>query len=448
MNMGSLENRVFHRRTIANVVKGSKEMKRFGFVALLLFSAVCLRAQSLTDCENVVKEAVNAINGYSVETLRQYLSSDFECSGQKGDVANLVLNATIGKLEQSNDSITEYKKVSERQGGNTLTLVYSFTYSKFGERTTTFVFNGENKIKSLELLKATVKQADKGFKFEKPQSKVITVPITLSKNNMIVTQAAINGEKHNFIIDSGCPILYLNSKYFRGNGDEEGARMSSSEDVNGEISGGQDVITADSFDFNGIRGNGIKVMTSDLSHLENGTEVYGLIGYDVYKDYDLLFDYKHKTLTLIDPNYTETFLKERKYEYDEVPFEMSKTMRHIPLINARIDTASLTLGIDCGAGNNLIDSKRWDEFENMLSRVKTTKLRGISNDEGSEVHVGKLKSLKIGGRTFRNTQTVFNNISHFNRNKDERIDGLIGYEVLSRQKTILSYKNKKLIFLK
>lgn len=52
---------------------------------------------------------------------------------------------------------------------------------------------------------------------------------------MIVTQAAINGEKHNFIIDSGCPILYLNSKYFRGNDDEEGARMSSSEDVNGKL---------------------------------------------------------------------------------------------------------------------------------------------------------------------------------------------------------------------
>ena len=192
----------------------------------------------------------------------------------------------------------------------------------------------------------------------------------------------------------------------------------------------------------------MKVMTSDLSHLENGTEVYGLIGYDVYKDYDLLFDYKHKTLTLIDPDYTETFLKEHKYEYEEVPFEMSKAMRHIPLINARIDTVDLTFGIDCGAGNNLIDSKRWDEFESMLSRVKTTKLRGISNDEGSEVHVGKLKRIKIGGRTFRNTRTVFNDVSHFNRNKDERIDGLIGYEILSRQKTILSYRNKKLIFVK
>ena len=425
-----------------------KEMKKVCIAVLLLFGAVCLKAQSLTDCENVVKETVNAINGYSVETLRRYLASDFECSGQKGDVADQVLNAIIGMLAQSNDSIEKYEKISDERNGDMLTLDYTFIYSKHAKSRTTFVFDKENKIKRLDLFSVTVKSADKGFKFEKPQSKVITVPITLTKNNMIVTQAAINGEKHNFIIDSGCPILYLNSKYFRGNDDEEGARMSSSEDINGKISGGQDVITVDSFDFNGIRGNGMKVMTSDLSHLENGTEVYGLIGYDVYKDYDLLFDYKHKTLTLIDPDYTETFLKERKYEYDEVPFEMSKTMRHIPLIKAQIDTVSLTLGIDCGAGNNLLDSKRWDEFESMLRRVKATKLKGISNDEGAEVHVGELKSLKIGGKTFRHTQTVFNDVSHFNRNKDERIDGLIGYEVLSKQKTILSYKNTKLIFIK
>lgn len=425
-----------------------KEMKKVCIAVLLLFGAVCLNAQSLTDCENVVKETVNAINGYSVETLRRYLASDFECSGQKGDVADQVLNAIIGMLAQSNDSIEKYEKISDERNGDMLTLDYTFIYSKHAKSRTTFVFDKENKIKRLDLFSVTVKQADKGFKFEKPQSKVITVPITLTKNNMIVTQAAINGEKHNFIIDSGCPILYLNSKYFRGNDDEEGARMSSSEDVNGKISGGQDVITVDSFDFNGIRANGIKVMASDLSHLEKGTDVYGLIGYDVYKDYDLMFDYKKKTLTLIDPDYTETFLKECRYEYEEVPFEMSKTMRHIPLIKAQIDTVSLTLGIDCGAGNNLIDSKRWDEFESMLRRVKTTKLKGISNDEGAEVHVGKLKSLKIGGKTFRHTQTVFNDVSHFNRNKDERIDGLIGYEVLSRQKTILSYKNKKLIFIK
>lgn len=113
-------------------------MKRICFAALLLFSAVCLKAQSLTDCENVVKETVNAINGYSVETLHRYLASDFECSGQKGDVADQVLNAIIGMLAQSNDRIEKYEKISDERNGDMLTLDYTFIYSKHAKSRTTF----------------------------------------------------------------------------------------------------------------------------------------------------------------------------------------------------------------------------------------------------------------------------------------------------------------------
>lgn len=127
---------------------------------------------------------------------------------------------------------------------------------------------------------------------------------------------------------------------------------------------------------------------------------------------------------------------------------MSKAMRHIPLINGQIDTSSLTFGIDYGASSDLLDSGRWDEFKDNLKRVKTAELQGLGNSKGTDVHYGKLKSLKIGGKTFRNTRTVFNSISHLNMSKDERIDGIIGYQILSRQKIVLSYRNKKLILIK
>lgn len=58
-------------------------MKKVCIAVLLFFGAVCLKAQSLTDCENVVKETVNAVNGYSVETLRRYLASDLSVPGRK-----------------------------------------------------------------------------------------------------------------------------------------------------------------------------------------------------------------------------------------------------------------------------------------------------------------------------------------------------------------------------
>ena len=42
---------------------------------------------------------------------------------------------------------------------------------------------------------------------------------------------------------------------------------------------------------------------------------------------------------------------------------------------------------------------------------------------------------------------TFNDISHLNNAYKMEIDGLIGYEVLSKQKTLISYKRKEIIFI-
>ena len=38
-------------------------------------------------------------------------------------------------------------------------------------------------------------------------------------------------------------------------------------------------------------------------------------------------------------------------------------------------------------------------------------------------------------------------MSHLNARYENKIDGLIGYEIFSKQKTIVSITNKKLIFI-
>lgn len=411
-------------------------------LTLLLFFSQRTKAQSITECEKIVQETVNAINNHSAESLQAHLSSDFECSGQKGNVATLVLNKIVGQL---NEHISRCEKVSEKNDEKGLTLVYKFSYSRLGERTTTFVFNEENKIKRLDLFTVMIKKADKEIEIEKPQTKMITIPIEITADNLIVVPAIINGEKCKFIIDSGAPSLYINSKYFNKE-NEKGKVISTSKGVNGSING-QDVITVDSFNFNGIQTRNIKVIMSDLSHLENGMEIYGLIGYSIYKDYDLLFDYQNKKLTLIDPDYTDFFLKENKYRFSEISFKKENNLSHIPCINAQIDKINLLLGIDCGAGTNLLDSQLWKSLQKNLKDAETTELKGASNDKVTETHKGKLKNIKIGDKNFKNTNTVFSNISHLNTNRTEAIQGIIGYEILSRQKTILCYKSQKLIFI-
>lgn len=412
----------------------------------LLFFSQGIKAQSITECEKLVQETVNAINNHSAESLQKHLSPDFECSGQKGNVATLVLNQIVVQL---NEHVSKYEKISESKDENSLTLVYKFTYSRVGERTSTFVFNSENKIKRLDLFAVMVKKADKEIEFERPQSKMISIPFEITSDNLIVVTAMINGEKCKFIIDSGAPSLYLNSKYFKANGNKKEISLNNSKDVNGSSINGQDVIAVDSFNFNGIQAKNIKVMMSDLSHLENGLKIYGLIGYSIYKDYDLLFDYQNKTLTLIAPDYTDTFLKENKYKFSEVSlsFNEEKSFTHIPCVNAQIDKKNFLLAIDCGAGTNLLDSQLWTQLKKNIKDVKTTDLKGANNGNFTEVHTGKLRGMKIGNKKFKNTETVFSNIDHLNATRSEAIQGLIGYEILSRQKTILCYKNKKLIFI-
>ena len=38
-------------------------------------------------------------------------------------------------------------------------------------------------------------------------------------------------------------------------------------------------------------------------------------------------------------------------------------------------------------------------------------------------------------------------MSHLNAKYENKIDGLIGYEILSKQKTVVSIQNRKVIFI-
>ena len=47
----------------------------------------------------------------------------------------------------------------------------------------------------------------------------------------------------------------------------------------------------------------------------------------------------------------------------------------------------------------------------------------------------------------QNIVTSFSDISHLNSRWENKIDGLIGYEILSRQKTLVSVHSKKVVFI-
>ena len=415
-------------------------MKRLTFLFVALLCAFHAHSQDVTECRKVVNIAVDAVNNRSTDELKKYLASDFTCAGKSGAIAIKVMELLVNQL---NEHISDISEISEQQGNGTLTLVYDFNYSKkLGHKNATFVFNANNQLKQLELLSIQVKTLDRKTDFETPAQEIITVPMEI-RDNVIVVTAKLNGIERKFIFDSGATSLYLNSQYFSK--DTVNTISSGSKGVNSSISK-QDIVHIDSFDFYGIKTQDKDFVMSDLSHLLKDEEIYGLIGYQVIKDYDWLFDYANKTLTLIKPDKTADYISKMQYATYEIPLQMTSETSHIPFVKGKIGTEEVSLGIDCGAAANLLDVALFDKLKNNLTDITTAELTGASKQK-ADVRKASIKSLAIGEKLFENVLTVFNDMSHLNASWENKIDGLIGYEILSRQKVILCIRNKKMLFI-
>jgi hypothetical protein len=272
-----------------------------------------------------------------------------------------------------------------------------------------------------------------------------TVPFK-QVGNLIEIKASINGIVRTFILDNGAPMLVLNSAYIKSDS------LSKKEAIQGQGSGGTidnlHIDTIDQFEMKDIQLKDQRALVVNLTHLEQETHsiIYGLIGYEIYKNYDLLFDYKNKTITFIRAEKTNAFMynKLSSSKFIEVPIIMNN---HIAVVDCEMKHKLYKMGIDCGAESNLFDTNLISELQSNIKAMQSDELLG-ANASSTNISSGKIKRIKIGTRKFRNSITVFNSIAHLNQNSPIKIDGLIGYEILSKQKTLLSYSNKKLVFIK
>ena len=410
------------------------------FVLLFVITQVSF-AQDIGECRKIVNLTIESINNGSSESLNEYLSDDFSVSGQKGEIAKIVLKQLFSQLGEKVKSHQEIKQSKIDKG---LELVYNIDYMKMGRKEATFIFNENNLLTELTLLKMEVNTISNDTKIDKSSQDIIEIPFTMA-GKLIAVKVLLNGEYRTFILDSGAPKVILNSKYISEQ-DTTRKTISSSKGVSGNISG-MDIENVEQLDFYGIQLNNQKVITIDLSHLEESleTEVYGLIGYDLIKDYDLIFDYENLKLTLINPDVYESYINEifTNSSLQSVPFDLES---HIPVVKVYIGKKSYSYGIDSGAESNLINEALFESLKKHTKRIRVDELIGIDN-QPKKVKKGKVKKTIIGNKSFKNLMTVFSDISHLNEGYKLKLDGLIGYEVLSKQKTIISFDRKEMIFI-
>jgi len=267
-----------------------------------------------------------------------------------------------------------------------------------------------------------------------------------NSGHLILIKARLNGKERNFVFDTGAKTLVINKKYTDkatpGSGKKYKIRG-----IHGRVANVSDQ-KIKKFQLGAIEKTDFIALVMKFSVMEKilGKPVYGLIGYDIFSDYDIFIDYENNSLTFIPE---EEFMIFWNNNIVNQPFSFVDMImnHHIPVVQAKAGEKRIHLGIDTGAARTLLDKNATDVIHYEFQDFGSRDLVGVEN-ESQKTTSGKIRKISIGTQEYNNIEVLIKDLSHLNDNINESIDGLIGYDILGRQKTLISYKNKKIVFIK
>ena len=206
-----------------------------------------------------------------------------------------------------------------------------------------------------------------------------------------------------------------------------------------------------SIDLPGVsgRGHAMLVLAEDYLELRNylGTDVHGILGYELFSRFIVEIDYQKKLLTLMTP---DRFRRRAKFQTLPMVIEDTKPYIIVPLVLQNGTAIDAKLLMDSGASHGLMLETSSDP------RIKVPELtvssllgRGL----GGEIFgkVGRIKSLKIGTNTLENVVANFPDPnSYIDSLKTGNIfrNGALGGEVLSRFTIVFNFPKERIYFKK
>ncbi len=281
--------------------------------------------------------------------------------------------------------------------------------------------------------------------------KKVQIPIEIY-NNLIIVPVVLNGALPlKFILDTGVRTAILTQKTFT---DILNLSYSRKYTISGP--GGVQIIEAYitnnvSLELPGVLGRGhtLLVLGEDYLELRNylGTDVHGILGYELFSRFIIQVDYEKRLLTLMA---LEKFKKRRKYQ--SIPIKIEDTKPYISTSVVLADGTQLTakLLVDSGASHGLMLEPTSDSRiivpDNTISSI-------IGRGLGGEItgKVGRIQSLKLGTYEIENVITNFPDPnSYFDSLKlgaTER-NGAIGGDVLSRFTVIFNFPKEEMYLKK
>ncbi|UII33713.1 aspartyl protease family protein [Fulvivirga ulvae] len=287
--------------------------------------------------------------------------------------------------------------------------------------------------------------------FELNDAKRVNIPFEIY-NNLIVVPVVLNNQLPlKFILDTGVRTTILTEKSFSDILNLHYSRKYTISGLGGERLVDAYITNNVSLSLPGVTGKGhaMLVLAEDYLELRNylGTEVHGILGYEIFSRFIVTINYDKKILTLTTPEY---FKKRRRFH--EVPIKVEDTK---PYVTGRIvyntgDYLDVKLLVDTGASHGLLLDKSSDPQIILPEKHISTSLgRGLGGLLEGEM--ARLNYFHLGEACWPDILATFPETNSFLdslKNIGTFRNGSIGGEILSRFTVVINFPEEKLYLKK
>jgi hypothetical protein len=408
-------------------------------LTLILISGI-LMAQTPEASKDEVPEAIvkfiTGLNEHSYSTASPVISRQFGIPGVPQEYIGRVLSQMFSSFPAK---ITQYKYKSFRQDAGGMVYVIELTVND-RIRDVEFGMDNKGKVTSCNIFSTRMQGEPRGQISNLKLKMYAEVDFELV-NGIILLPVELNGEKQKFILDSGAPVLIINSI-----ADTTGSNsLIIGEGVGGSINN-TGTRHIDNLSWAGGSNAEFQAVTMDLSHLEAevGEHFGGLISKAELEPYEVYFDYAGKKIKLFQLDKIGNFFEPNRFvaSQEEVFFTLKG---HIAVLDAKVGKKKLKMGLDTGAQTNLLDDKHYPRYQKILQNVQTDTLRGADTNS-RPVTSGTIATTQAGTIIFPDMIYVFSDIDPLNVAYRMRIDGLLGSPFMAQRPFSINYRKKVLRF--
>ena len=239
-------------------------------------------------------------------------------------------------------------------------------------------------------------------------------------NGIVLVKASVNSEEGYLIFDTGAMKTGLHKKYFS---DMKGKELEIAK-FSGEMANDTAMeVTIPDLSFSGVTLTDQNAMLMDLSYVEDSLKGFdpdlrllGTMGIDIIRNFSASIDYGKNKITL-NPS----------WGFDKstcVPLQMEI----LPVVEIEIDSEQYRFVLDTGANTCLLGTA-------LQGKVPVQPVEDAPN-------VFKISSVSLQNRPYKDILAVFTDISAIQSKVS--VDGVIGYHILSEQRSYLDFSNQKL----